>query len=228
MFTHAFVQTPILNRDTAEDGVRHYVDEEGNRYESVTTFISRLWDKDFLEKWRKRMGAAKADSISNAAAERGSKLHDTLEKYLLNDEAYRTNLLHFPTKALFLKLKPFLNKINNIRVLETSLLSRSMKLAGTPDCIAEYEGLLSTLDFKTSTRDKKEEWITTYWLQAAIYTRMYSELYGEMPAQSVIVMAVEDNPHPLIFIEPSYKGQQRLEEFLEDPEAFQKRLKNDN
>jgi len=99
-----------------------------------------------------------------------------------------------------------------------------MKLAGTPDVIADYNGVFSTVDLKGSGKEKLEEWITTYWLQTAIYSRMYSELFGEMPSQSVIIMAVEDCPAPSVFIESSYKGQQRLDEFLEDPIGFQENL----
>jgi genome maintenance exonuclease 1 len=226
--THAFVETPTLEQVTAEDGTRYYALPDGTRFESVTTFIGRQWDKGFLEKWAKRIGETKAASESARTANRGKLMHSAVETYLLNDEVAHRKILsqHVLTKGLFLKVKPELNKLSNIRVLEKPLYSRELKLAGTPDIIADYDGVLSVVDNKTSTRDKLEKWITTYWLQTAIYGRMYQELYGELPAQSVILMAVEDNPRPLIFIESAYKGQQRLEDFLQDPAAFQERLNN--
>jgi hypothetical protein len=223
IFTHSFVEAPPLPVETAADGVRHYVTPAGNQYESVTTFISRHWDKAFLEAWKKRIGEAKANSESARARNRGSILHKSIEHYLRNEELdlRKTLSAHVLTKTLFIQVKPLLNRINNIRLIEKPLWSDELKLAGTPDTIADFDGLLSTIDFKGSTRDKKEEYITTYWLQCAIYNTMYNERYGEMPSQSVIIMAVEDNPQPHLFVEPSYKGLQRLQEFVEDPVKFQ-------
>lgn len=225
MFTHNFVKTPIVTVDESS-GSRRYITPNGDSYQSVTKFISDNWNKDFLEKWRKKIGERKARSESLRATDRGARLHKTTEYYLLNDDMrYRSSLNYDPwDKGLFLKIKPCLNNISNIRCLEKSLYSDTLKLAGTPDIIGDYNNLFSTIDLKTSGKDKLEEWITTYWLQCAIYSRMYAELFGEMPAQSVIIMAVEDNPAPLVFIEPSFKGQMRLQEFIDNPVLFQERL----
>lgn len=225
MFTHNFVNAPIVTVDEST-GSRRYLTPNGDYYQSVTKFISDNWNKDFLEKWKKKIGARKAASESLRATDRGSRLHKTTEFYLLNDETnYRRSLNADPwDKGLFLKIKPELNKIENIRCLEKSLYSDSLKLAGTPDIIGDYNSLFSTIDLKTSGKDKLEEWITTYWLQCAIYSRMYEELFGEMPVQSVIIMAVEDNPAPAVFIESSFKGQMRLQSFIDNPVEFQERL----
>jgi hypothetical protein len=226
MFTHAFVETPELPVSTQEDGTRHYVTPAGQVYESVTTFIGKHWDKAFLVAWKKRLGEAKAEAEGLRARNRGSALHKTIEQYLLNDETYRQTLSTDPqTKVLFVQVKPKLNLINNIRMLEKSIYSDELKLAGTPDCIADYDGVLATIDFKGSTREKQEKWITTYWLQAAIYSVMYNERYGEMPQQSVILIATEEHPLPSVFIEPTYKGLQRLQEFMDNPIKFQADLK---
>jgi genome maintenance exonuclease 1 len=229
-FTHAFVETPELLVDTAENGVRYYVTPDGNRYESVTTFIGRHWDKAFLNRWRARIGEAKAASESTRTKNRGTKLHKVVEHYLLNQdvELRKTLSEHVLTKTLFIQLKPLLNRISNIRLLERALWSDRLKLAGTPDCIADFDGALSIIDIKGSTRSKQEKWITTYWLQTAIYNTMFAERHGEMPSQSVIIMAVEDDPNPELFIEPAYKGLQRLEEFIEDPVKFQADLTRTN
>jgi genome maintenance exonuclease 1 len=226
MFNHCFVTPPVMSVHTAEDGVRHYLTPEGARYESVTTYIGRHWDKSFLVKWKKRIGEAKAASQSRHATDRGSYVHKMTEKYLMNDELGYRKMLNEDlfNKALFLKIKPELEKLNNIRMMEKAIYSDELKLAGTPDIMADYDRIFSTVDLKTSTREKQEEWITTYWIQTAIYSRMYQERFGEMPQQSVIIMAVEETPMPAVFIEPSYKGQQRLQEFMDDPLAFQERL----
>jgi PD-(D/E)XK nuclease superfamily len=225
MFTHNFVTPPVMSVDES-DGSRMYVTPNGDKYESVTRFINRLWNKDFLEKWKKRIGEARARSESRHATDRGQALHKTTEAYLMNDELeYRKELnAHIPNKILFLKIKPALNRCSNIRLLEKSLYSDALKLAGTPDIIADFDGKLSTIDLKTSGKDKKEEWITTYWLQTAIYTRMFEERYGVLPEQSVIIMAVEDNPMPAVFIESTFTGQMRLQSFINDPIKFQEQL----
>lgn len=225
MFTHRFVPTPIVTVDESS-GSRRYITPNGDSYQSVTKFISDNWDKSFLEKWKKKIGEGKAKSESLRATDRGQRLHKTTEFYLLNDEMrYRSSLNSDPwDKGLFLKIKPVLNKIDNIRCLEKSLYSDTLKLAGTPDIIGDFDNILSTIDLKTSGKDKLEEWITTYWLQCAIYSRMFAEMFGTMPAQSVIIMAVEDNPAPLVFIESSFKGQMRLQEFIDNPVLFQEKL----
>lgn len=223
MFVHDFVDAPVLERVTSEDGKRYYVSPTGEHLESVTAYLGRLMDKTFLEKWKKRVGQAEADRISNSATARGSKLHTAIEAYLLNEDGYKALLSsHLLTKSLFIKLRPELNKINNIRLLEKPLYSDELKLAGTPDCIAEYNGVLSTIDFKTSTKDKLDKWIVGYRLQTAIYSLMFQERFGILPDQSVILMAVEQNPLPAVFIESTYIGQTRLNEFVENPILFQK------
>jgi PD-(D/E)XK nuclease superfamily len=230
IFDHQFVDAPPLPVETADDGVRHYVTPNGDRLESATTFLSRHWDKGFLEKWKKRIGEAKAASESARARNRGSLLHKSVEHYMMNQDVELKKVLsaHVLTKTLFIQIKPLLNRINNIRLIEKALWSDELKLAGTPDCIAEFDNSLATIDFKGSTKDKQEKWITTYWLQIAIYNTMFNERYGEMPQQSVIIMAVEDNPQPCLFIEPAYKGLQRLQEFIENPVKFQDDLNRAN
>jgi len=224
-FTHNFVDTPKVDLVELPEG-RRYLTPNGDLYKSVTTFIGENWDKSFLDKWKKKIGENKAASESLRATDRGSYLHKTCEKYLLNDEIEYKKALNddILNKLLFLKIKPELNKISNIRCIEKSLYSDELRLAGTPDIIADYDGVFSTIDLKGSGKEKLEEYITTYWIQVAIYSRMYAELFGVMPQQSVIIMAVEDSPAPSVFIESSFKGQLRLNEFIDDPVGFQKRL----
>ena len=227
MFTHIPLTLPVLTQHTEENGDRYYTREGSDyRYSSVTRFIGENWDKKFLDKWKKRVGLVKAASQSKWATERGTSLHTITEKYLSNDEAGYREILNEDrmNKGLFLKIKPELNKISNIRVLEKALYSDELKLAGTSDVIADYDGVFSTIDIKGSTKEKLESYISNYWIQTAIYSRMFQELFNTMPMQSVILMAVEDNPTASVFIEPSMKGQLRLQEFLSDPVVFQENL----
>ena len=217
-FNHAFVTPPILTK-----GDRCYTTPEGNSYESVTTYIGRNWDKSFLIEWRKRVGAEKAAKISSAAIRRGTSLHKVTEKYLMNEEL---DLDDDPTtKALFNKIQPLIDRLNNIRLLETPLYSHKLQLAGTPDCIADYSNALAVVDFKTSTRVKKKKEIVDYFLQCACYAEMYNEHYGQMPEKAIIIMAIPDLPYGMTYIHPMDKCVKMLEIFRTDPVLFQNKIK---
>src|ERR1700747_401692 len=151
------VKLPKLNRVTGEDGKRYYENEKGIRYISVTTFLGQ--DNDgFIEKWRMRVGEEKADAISRRAAQRGTSLHECLEQTLLNNPPSWAELSKdLLNKSLFLQMKPLIDRIDNIRMLEGMMYSDSLKLAGTTDCIADFDGILSVIDFKTSLRIKEDK-----------------------------------------------------------------------
>jgi genome maintenance exonuclease 1 len=168
-----------------------YVTPEGNKYPSVTTVIGAKSKKSILE-WRKRVGEAEANRISSRAASRGTSLHSMNEDYLNNvfdEEKYKTKVLPL---FMFKHLKPFLDKINNIHVLEGALYSDKLKLAGRVDCIAEYENELAIIDFKSSTEPKKREWIENYIAQECAYAMMYYERTGIKVKKLVTLIACED------------------------------------
>lgn len=189
---------PILSQITAEDGSRVYATEDGNRYPSVTTVLSSLSEAAIAE-WRARIGAEEANKISTRAATRGTKLHAYTEHYLQNDNGFFDGV-DIITQELFKTFKPVLQPINNIHCQETKLYSHHLKLAGTVDCIAEYNGKLSIIDFKTAGKVKKKEWIHNYFMQCAAYAIMYEELTGISVPQLVVLIAVEDD-EPQVFIE---------------------------
>jgi ATP-dependent exoDNAse (exonuclease V) beta subunit len=179
-----------LVAETTESG-RVYVTPEGNKYPSVTTVIGAKSKQSILE-WRKRVGEAEANRISSRAASRGTSLHSMNEDYLNNifdEEKYKTKVLPL---FMFKHLKPFLNKINNIHVLEGALYSDRLQLAGRVDCIAEYENELAIIDFKTSTEPKKREWIENYIAQECAYAMMYYERTGIKVKKLVTLIACED------------------------------------
>lgn len=223
-FQHAFVNPLKLEKVTQEDGNRRYVTPNGDHYESVTTFIGRHWDKSFLLKWKAKIGEEKAEKIKVDAARRGTALHKITESYLLNNLTEEVN--DDPnTKALFTKIKPLLDRLNNIRLLETPLYSDKLQLAGTPDCIAEYSNTLAVVDFKTSTRVKKKTQIVDYFLQCACYAEMFYEHFNEMPQKAVIIMAIPDLPYGMTYMHDMDVCLKMLQKFREDPVSFQAKLK---
>ena len=195
MFIHEYVEIPKLDRVTNNDGSRVYKTPTGKNYPSVTT-VTGLLNKDRILQWRKRVGEEEANKISSRAARRGTRVHTLCEKYLNNEET--TNAL-FDTE-FWKSIKPELENINKIKVLETALYSDHLEVAGTVDCIAEYNGVLSVIDFKTSSRLKQKENISDYFMQASAYAVAFEELTKIPVPQIVVLIAVEDEPCQ-VFIE---------------------------
>ena len=186
---------PDLKAKTTEQGRRYFV--EGNAYPSVTTVIGEMKKKSILE-WRRKVGEEEANSISKRATTRGNKCHKLAEDYLSNKplDRYRDDVLSL---GLFHQIRPYIDKINNIHALEESLYSHTLKLAGRVDCIAEYDNELAIIDFKTSTKFKREEWIQDYFSQETAYAIMFQELTGLKVKQLVTIIAVETGT-PQVFI----------------------------
>ena len=190
-----------LESETTESG-RTYKTPGGKSYPSITTVLSN-YNKKAIYEWRQRVGEQEANRISRAASGRGTKLHNAVEKYLLNEMSDMKMQTMMPdTKELFLKVKPFLdNHIGDIYGIEQPLYSDKLRIAGRCDCIAEWEGELSIVDWKTSTRVKEKEYIQNYFMQCSAYAEMFEERTGKPIKQIVVAIAVEDTNVPLIFIE---------------------------
>lgn len=186
MFNHLDIEIPELKRVTI-DGVRYY-DTPDSKMVSITSVISH-YNKDKFAKWRAKVGEEKANAITRKATSRGTDMHTLVENYLYNKELPTVQPL---SDFLFKIAKPALNKIDNIHTLEGSLYSKELGIAGTVDCIAEYEGELAVIDFKTSKEPKPRSWIDGYFVQAAAYACMYYELTGTPVKKLVIIMACED------------------------------------
>ena len=185
-----------LVADTRETG-RVYIAPDGSRYPSVTTVLGIL-SEDSIREWRQRVGEEEANKVSHRASNRGTAVHSVIEKYLRNEDT-SDNLPHI--KQSLANLRPILDKsIGKIFGLETALYSRHLGMAGRCDCIAEWNGVPSIIDFKTSRRIKKKENIASYFAQASAYDIMFEERTGLAIPNTVIVMDVDDN-HPLIFEE---------------------------
>ena len=178
---------PEIHTETIK-GKRFYVTPEGKKYPSITTVLSGR-NKEGINRWRNHVGNDVANQIMRSAAKRGTAVHTLVEDYLNNEELSRQDVLPV---ALFTLLKPELDNINNIRIQEGGLYSDEYGVAGRVDCIAEYKGKISVIDFKTSTKEKKEEWVENYFIQGSAYCQMYEERYSQPIDQVVILIVTED------------------------------------
>lgn len=191
MFNFIDLDLPKLERETI-DGVRYYKIPDSNevlKFASITSVTSHK-NREFFADWRKKVGEEEADRITKKATSRGTDMHTLCESYLKNDKL-PDDILPI-SKILFGVAKPYLNNINNIHALENSLYSKVLGVAGTVDCIAEYNGELAVIDFKTSKKPKPVEWIEHYFVQAAAYACMLYELTGIIVKKLVIIMACEN------------------------------------
>ncbi len=189
VFNHIRHEFPQLLQENVL-GSRMYVAPNGQRYPSVTTVIADHGKEAILE-WRKRVGDEKANEISRKATTRGTSVHKVLEAYLNNEDISGYEMLP-NVKSLFVRMKQELDgKVDNIHCLEDKLFSHELKLAGTVDCIAEYKGVLSVIDFKTSVRLKKKENIGGYFMQGSAYAHMFNEMTGSNIDQVVILIGVD-------------------------------------
>lgn len=186
-----------LKSETFPDGKRYYTLEDGTRLPSVTTVLGATKKKAIME-WRKRVGEEEANRVSKIASGRGTGVHTLCEKFLNNE---KTGKAMPDAIELFLGIKPLIQSgIDNIHYQEQALWSKKLGMAGRVDCIAEYNGVLSVIDFKTSKRVKTRDDILDYFWQTTSYSLMYEELIGVPINQLVIIMAVQDSA-PLVFIE---------------------------
>ena len=186
---------PELKRDTNPDGTRVYLTPSGKRYPSVTT-VTSLHNAEGIAQWRLRVGAEEASRISSKAAARGTRVHSLCEAYLRN-EVCEPDIFD---RELFGSITPWLEDIDNIYALETPLYSDYLQVAGTVDCIADFQGKLSVIDFKTSSKPKDRDDIYNYFMQTAAYAVAFEERTGIPIGRLVIIMAVE-NDDPRLFIE---------------------------
>ena len=179
------LKTKTINKN------RFYVTPEGNEYPSITTVLS-IRNKKGLIEWRKRVGNDVANYVSGKAATRGTKVHHMCEDYL-NNEDINHHQKDFLPWCLFTQLKnKVLCNIDNIYAQECGLYSDKYKVAGRADCIAEYDNVLSVIDFKTSTRERDDAWNENYYIQGSAYAEMFTELTGIDISQIVILVVTED------------------------------------
>lgn len=190
-------------------GGRTYVTPSGGRYPSITTVLGIL-SEDAIREWRKRVGAEEANRVSRAAADRGTRLHKIAERYIDNREDYLEGSTPL-ARSLFKSIKPTLDeRVDNVHLQEKPLYSDHFQIAGRVDCIAELDGVLTVIDFKSSGKQKQKDHITSYFLQGAFYAAAYYEVTGIPITQTAIIIGVEYQDKPQIFIEPTYEWLKEL------------------
>jgi ATP-dependent exoDNAse (exonuclease V) beta subunit len=187
---------PRLERVDSERG-RTYLTPTGNKYPSVTSVVG-LHSAQHIQAWRDRVGHAEADKITKRASKRGTAIHALAEQFLLGENVQASMF----DVEMWSSIKPHVDKIDNIHCLETQLFSHKLQVAGTVDCIGEYDGKMSVIDFKSSSKVKTRDMIHNYFMQTACYSFMFWELTGIAVPDLVIIMGVDEGG-PLIFKERS-------------------------
>ncbi len=191
MFKHDEVSVPELSTKNI-NRKRFYQTPEGKLYPSITTVLQKRKMAGLME-WRKNVGDDVANYIARTAAHRGTKVHHMCEDFLNNnfdEEVHKKNFLPY---VLFGQLKPVLmQKVNNILAQECGLYTDKYRVAGRVDCIAEYNGVKSIIDFKTSRKERNDEWNESYYIQASAYAEMFEERTGIEINQIVILVVTED------------------------------------
>lgn len=188
-FLHDPVTIESISAVNQEDGTRAYQTPEGRLYPSVTTVLAEHTKKG-IQEWRARVGEVEANKVSRQAANWGTRFHTITEKYLQNNLSGGD--LSLWDYEMFKVANPVLDRIDNIRAQEVALWSHHLRLAGRVDCIADFDGKLSVIDFKTARREKDVEHIQHYFMQAAAYAIMFEERTKIPVNRLTILIAVSD------------------------------------
>ena len=191
-FVHVDIDTPDVEA-VNDNGVRFYPIPGADKYYPSVTSITSFKNAAFFSKWRKRIGEQEANRITARATQRGTAFHSITEDYINGDLNLDKYMENNPLSVrMFQAAKPMLNRINNIHCLESFLYSHYLGLAGRVDCIAEFDGELAVVDFKTSTKEKSEQYIEHYFVQETAYAAMFLERTGIEVKKIVTLIAVED------------------------------------
>ena len=190
-----------LIAETTGSGSRAYTTPTGEKLPSITTVLSILSEQHIYE-WRKRVGAEEANRVSRAATTRGTALHALVERYVKNEEVVLTGSEMPNVLQMFRAILPTINtRIGKVFLQEAPLYSLHLGVAGRTDLIAEFDGVPSIIDVKTSSRVKKRDDVQSYFMQEAAYAIMYEERTGMPISRLVTLMAVEGSSEPLVFLE---------------------------
>ena len=195
-FTHHNFLGDIELEKKETPGCRLYQVPNGDWVPSITS-VTSFYNRQIFIEWRKRVGEEKANRITKKATARGTDFHEAAQAYLMNEELDWENFLP-ATQYMFHHAKPYLDKIQNIHAIERTLYSEYLGLAGRVDCIAEYEGELAVIDFKTSEKIKPEKWLENYFVQETAYACMYYELTG-IPVKKLITLMVTPGGEVKVF-----------------------------
>ena len=213
-FAHSHLSVPELVVHKIGD-LRWYETPDGYKYPSITSVLGRQPEKqEGLKKWRESIGEKAANIISGKAARRGTVFHNICEDYINNREILQHKDQNFLSWCMFNELKPYLNDtIHKVKLQEQNMYSDRFKVAGRCDLIAEVKGGdTCIIDFKTTTKMKKKEWIKDYFIQCSAYASMFNELTGT-PVPDIASMMVSEDGQGEVFKEKS-------ENFYDDLEVM--------
>ena len=195
------------------NGQRLYETPDGSFYPSVTTITGQM-TKKAIQEWRARVGEKEANRVTKKASSRGTSIHKLCEHYILNNmddvKVMPSNKEMFDAMSNHLR-----DHVDNIHGVESFLYSDFLRTAGQVDCIAEYDGVLSVIDFKTSKKRKPESWIQNYFVQAAAYSFMFEERTNIQIPQLVIMIGVDGDDEPQVFTKNTKERNQYLLQFLD-------------
>jgi len=208
---------PLDSEAKMVDGKRVYATPNGEFYPSITTVIGNNAKKQAgLAKWRKRVGKEKAAAISTRSATRGTNFHSIVEDYLnkdLNIEEYKESPLPV---VMFEQTKKTFDRIGNIYLQEAFLYSKHFEVAGRVDLVAEFDGELSIIDFKTSAEPKREAYLYDYFIQETAYACCFQELYSLTVKQLVTIVACENGETQVVIKPPKKEYLLQLIQYIDE------------
>ena len=211
-FEHVNVDLTEMVSETTDKG-RVYKTPEGVDLPSITTVLSTL-SRDSIAAWRKRVGEEEANRISHRATTRGTAVHEIIEKYIDNVENYQDGYMPDIIESFHSVKRLLDDNIGKVYAQEAPLYSTYLGVAGRVDCVAEFDGELSIIDFKTAMKPKKVEWIKNYFMQESAYAIMWEERTG-MPITQLVTLISVDNHDPQVFIEHRDNWTRPLKETIE-------------
>ena len=217
LFNHVSELDPIEMVAEMVEGKRMYRTPEGYKFPSVTTVISNnAAKKANIARWRKRVGEEKANAKTTRATGRGTKYHSIAEDYFNNNlDLKKYNKYPLPV-LMFHHSRDTLDRINNIYLQEAALYSKHLELAGRVDCIAEFDGVLSIIDFKTAQEPKREQYLYDYFVQETAYACMLQEIYGLTVKQLVTIVACENGETQVVVHPPKKEYFIRLMSYIDE------------
>ena len=217
IFNHVGDLTPVEMVTETIDGKRYYVTPTGGKYPSITTVIGNNSKKQAgLAKWRRRVGDKAATAKSTRASGRGTRYHKLVEDYI-NNELDTTKYKDMPLPwCMFHSSREVLDRINRVYLQEAALYSDYLQIAGRVDCIAEYEGELAIIDFKTAEAPKKELYLYDYFVQECGYACMLQEVYGLSVKKLVTIVACENGDTQVKVMPPKKEYLVKLQEYIQE------------
>ena len=201
-------ELPKLTR-TSINGNRFYSTPDGKKYPSITTVVGFNTRQSIIA-WRRRVGEEEANRISRESANRGTKIHTICENYLNNKPNYAEGHEEEHV-SMFNQFQDAIDRINNIKCQETGMYSDKLGVAGTVDCIAEFDGKLSIIDFKTKRKEMRKEWTDSHFMQCAGYGQMW-EQHTNIPIEQLVVLVTTATGVCQVFVEDkeTYNNQRCL------------------